>query len=59
MELINVINKIWNHYDKDKNGVLQGSEYNKFIKELCAACKMKGYEKNVADFIDKNHDGKI
>lgn len=45
---MDLINKIWIHYDWDKNGVLEGSEYKTFIQELCGACKLKGFEKNVS-----------
>lgn len=57
--MFDLIEKIWNYYDKDHNGILEGEEYHKFIRELCESCKLQGYEQNIASLIDKNKDGKI
>ena len=54
-----LIEKLWLYYDKDHNGILEGEEYTKFIRELCRVSKLKGYENFIANLIDKNHDGKI
>lgn len=58
-EMMMLVEKIWKFYDRDHNGILEGNEYQKFLKELCKACKAIGFEKEVAKLIDKNNDGKI
>lgn len=50
---------LWNHYDNDKNGFLEGKELDKFLKDLCDVEELKGQEAMVRSIMDVNGDGKL
>ena len=38
------IQQIWDEYDKDKNGKIEGKELDLFIKKICDCDDLKGME---------------
>lgn len=50
---------LWDHYDKDRNGFLEGKELDSFLKDLCDVDELKGQEDTVRSLMDVNGDGKL
>ncbi|RMZ98615.1 calbindin-32 isoform X1 [Brachionus plicatilis] len=62
--------EIWNHYDADGNGFIEGKELDKFLNELCNSVHksdvdavpeslLQQFRETVLDAYDENDDGKI
>ena len=50
---------LWDHYDNDRNGFLEGKELDNFLSDLCDVDELKGQETTVKSLIDVNGDGKL
>ncbi|XP_062860669.1 calbindin 2a [Trichomycterus rosablanca] len=53
---------IWNHFDADGNGYIEGKELENFISQLESARKGAGVDASFKDFMqkfDQNQDGRI
>lgn len=58
--------KIWNHYDSDKSGYLEGEEIEAFLKDMLeqqgsspSPQRISDYKDFIMDRYDENKDGKI
>ena len=58
-KLKETIDQIWEKYDKDKSGVLEGQEVDKFINDLCNCSDLKEQQASVKSLVDEDGNGKI
>lgn len=52
-----LVDQVWEAFDKDGNGVLAGSEYENFIKVLCSKQhSLAGKDEEMKELFDQNGD---
>ena len=57
---MDLIKQIWEIYDVDGNGSLEGEELKRFLKDVCDADpSLNGKESELLKLIDANGDGEL
>lgn len=54
-----LIENIWEQYDTDKSGTIEGNEIKLFIADICKGKDLEGKEEELQTYFDPDGNGKI
>lgn len=54
-----MVDTIWEQYDKDNSGVLNGAEVKKFIDDICNGTELEDKKNEILSYFDQDENGEI